>query len=225
MNSKILASVMAISLALLVASAGALAVYKDTERSRGNTITAGEMDLKIDATSVYFRDGQEHERIILDENDYGNLDLGQDSGVMINFDDVKPGDYGELEVSLHVYDNPAHVWMSVPELEDLEVSVNEPELEAGDDPMETSTVGELSSHIEVQISDLSDSEVFDGTLEQLYQADNFYLGWIENCTTYYVTLNWELPLEVGNITQSDSVVFDIEFYAEQKRNNSVQGPQ
>ncbi len=220
MKSKILASIMAIGLAAMMAGAGALAVFSDTEASRGNTFTAGELDLKIDAESEYYRDGDLYETISLEEDDYGNIEMEQNPGVIFDFSDVKPGDWGKAEISLHVYDNPAHIWMSVPTLVDREVSVNEPELEAGDNP--ESEVGELSQNIQVTVLDWADSEVFSGTLNELHNLDNAYLGVIDNCTTYWLTMEWEVPVEVGNIIQSDSVEFDIEFYAEQERNNPIE---
>ncbi len=223
MNSKVLASIMAMGIALMMAGAGALAVFSDTEASRGNTLTAGEMDLKMDAESEYYRDGELYESISLVENDYGNIEAGQDPGTMISFSDVKPGDRGELEISLHVYDNPAHIWMSIPWLEDMEMSINEPEEEAGDSWEDE--IGELSKNIEVTVRDWNEDEVFTGTLYELYDLtmdQSTYLGVIDNCTTYWLTMEWEVPVEVGNIIQSDSVEFDIEFYAEQERNNPVE---
>jgi predicted ribosomally synthesized peptide with SipW-like signal peptide len=40
-----------------------------------------------------------------------------------------------------------------------------------------------------------------------------------NSTTQYVGLMWELPVEVGNEVQTDSVSFDVSLYAEQCRHN------
>ena len=42
--------------------------------------------------------------------------------------------------------------------------------------------------------------------------------------TNYVGFAWWLPLDVGNEIQSDSVSFDLGFYAEQCRNNDVSNP-
>jgi hypothetical protein len=39
-----------------------------------------------------------------------------------------------------------------------------------------------------------------------------------------VALEWELPFEVGNEVQGDSVSFDLGFYTEQERNNDGSGP-
>ena len=41
---------------------------------------------------------------------------------------------------------------------------------------------------------------------------------------YCVGLSWELPFEVGNDVQGDTVGFDLSFYTEQERNNDGSGP-
>jgi len=45
-----------------------------------------------------------------------------------------------------------------------------------------------------------------------------------NGLMYCVALSWELPFEVGNEIQGDTVGFDIGFYTEQERNNDGSGP-
>jgi predicted ribosomally synthesized peptide with SipW-like signal peptide len=45
----------------------------------------------------------------------------------------------------------------------------------------------------------------------------------ENSTTYYVGVRWELPVDHANEIQSDSVTFDLGFYAEQCRHNDGSG--
>jgi hypothetical protein len=42
--------------------------------------------------------------------------------------------------------------------------------------------------------------------------------------TYCLGFRWELPVEVGNVVQGDSVSFDLGFYTEQCRNNDGSGP-
>ncbi len=39
-----------------------------------------------------------------------------------------------------------------------------------------------------------------------------------------VALEWELPLEVGNEVQGDTLAFDLGFYTEQARHNDGAGP-
>jgi len=45
----------------------------------------------------------------------------------------------------------------------------------------------------------------------------------DNSTTYYVGFRWELPVDHANQIQSDSVSFDVGFYAEQCRHNDGRG--
>jgi predicted ribosomally synthesized peptide with SipW-like signal peptide len=45
-----------------------------------------------------------------------------------------------------------------------------------------------------------------------------------NGLMYCVALEWELPFEVGNEVQGDTVGFDLGFYTEQERNNDGSGP-
>jgi predicted ribosomally synthesized peptide with SipW-like signal peptide len=45
-----------------------------------------------------------------------------------------------------------------------------------------------------------------------------------NGLMYCVAMSWELPFEVGNEVQGDTVSFDLGFYTEQERNNDGSGP-
>ncbi|MFW5920123.1 MAG: hypothetical protein ACOCSF_08065, partial [Halanaeroarchaeum sp.] len=46
----------------------------------------------------------------------------------------------------------------------------------------------------------------------------------QNSTTAYVGFEWWVPTDVGNEIQTDSVEFDLGFYAEQCRHNDGSGP-
>ena len=63
--------------------------------------------------------------------------------------------------------------------------------------------------------------IFRGTMYDLLYDNNPFFSQhkIRNCTTYYLGWEWKVPSSVGNIIQTDSLVFDIEFYAQQWRNN------
>ena len=66
---------------------------------------------------------------------------------MFTLDDVKPGDSGEVTVSIHICDNPGHLRMVGDITGSAENGQNEPELEAeGED---TDGIGELADAIEV----------------------------------------------------------------------------
>ncbi len=66
---------------------------------------------------------------------------------VFTLDDIKPGDTGEVTISLHICDNPAWVTMQGEILENLENGMNEPEMEAPD--LNGGDVGELADAIEV----------------------------------------------------------------------------
>jgi predicted ribosomally synthesized peptide with SipW-like signal peptide len=47
-------------------------------------------------------------------------------GPVINLDDVKPGDRGEITISKHVFDNPAYLWLNASGFENTIGELNEP---------------------------------------------------------------------------------------------------
>ncbi|GAB7094962.1 hypothetical protein JCM30237_21150 [Halolamina litorea] len=123
---------------------GTMAFLNDTETSAGNTVTAGELDLKIDWEEHY--NGSMIEDQALTDNPGPVFDLG----------DVKPGDSGEATISLHVFDNPAWVHMAGELTKNAEMGVNEPESHAAgeDDTMEgggDDMSGELADEILVDV--------------------------------------------------------------------------
>ncbi|WP_435114992.1 VWA domain-containing protein [Halolamina sp. C58] len=68
---------------------------------------------------------------------------------IFTLDDVKPGDYGEVTVSLHICDNPAYVRMLGELVSESENGQTEPEMDAeGED---TDDVSELADAIEVRV--------------------------------------------------------------------------
>lgn len=101
------------------------AFFSDTETSTDNTITAGKLDLTVDNTARYYRDGVE-------VADYSTAHswLAEDLSSNHKFydlSDVKPGDYGENTISLHIDDNPAWACMRIDNLHNDEVECTEPE--------------------------------------------------------------------------------------------------
>jgi hypothetical protein len=99
------------SLALIVMVTGALgygatkAFFSDTETAVANVLTAGAVDLKVDNESYY-------NGVFNDATSWKPKDLGQDDW-FFNFDDLKPGDYGEDTISLHVDTNDAYMCANV----------------------------------------------------------------------------------------------------------------
>ena len=92
--------------------------FSDTETSTGNTLVAGELDLKIDNESFY--NGEPNEGTSWDLDNLTNQ-------LFFNFTDLKPDDYGEDTISLHAKNN----WwgcMEVTTTKDDDNTCTEPEL-------------------------------------------------------------------------------------------------
>lgn len=118
-------SLLALGVVAAAIGGATIAFYGDVESSTGNTFTAGGIDLRVDSVSHYngmICDGEfwQYEQPEQAQNPpdfplvgtscYGTwAETDIESGVhkFFNFFDLKPGDYGEDTISLHVYDNPA----------------------------------------------------------------------------------------------------------------------
>jgi predicted ribosomally synthesized peptide with SipW-like signal peptide len=74
---------------------------------------------------------------------------------LINLQDVKPGDFGEVTFSIHLCDNPGYVWMNMPGgLTESENGVTEPEADDPDEddqPGDEDTSGELADTIQTAL--------------------------------------------------------------------------
>lgn len=149
MNRKILMSVGAIAFVAALSISATGAFFSDTEKSTGNTFTAGEIDLKIDNTSYGF--------------DWNNPDIANPKGdwiknnfntwemsdltnqLFFRFDDLKPGDYGEDTISLHVQ-NDAWACMDIKLTGAPENVINGPETKIGD-VTDGANGGELQNYL------------------------------------------------------------------------------
>ena len=170
---QLLAGMGAVGLASAGAGLGTTAYFNDTESFAGNTMQAGRLDLMLDYKATY--DGPNGmelvgqaptEQQLIDQ--YGEViegpltweqraDVGFacDTEGLINgdempifeLDDVKPGDWGEVTMSLHICDNPAHVFFRGTVHEDMENGQSEPEAEVD----ESTDVGELAENIDVRM--------------------------------------------------------------------------
>jgi predicted ribosomally synthesized peptide with SipW-like signal peptide len=95
----------------------------------------------------------------------GSLINGDDMPVF-TLQDVKPGDSGEVTMSLHLCDNPAWVWMSGELTENAENGINEPEGEV-DEAADGEANGELADAIETTLwYDENCNNVHDGEGEE-----------------------------------------------------------
>ena len=104
-NSRILLSLASIAAAAALLIGATFAFFSDSETSTGNTFTSGTLDLKVDSQCHYFQNGSD-----VGCDDFGNwsqTDLEPGVHTFFDFDDTKPGDWGENTISLHVVDNDA----------------------------------------------------------------------------------------------------------------------
>ncbi len=119
-NGKILLSGATIIAAAALVIGGTFAFFSDSETSTGNTFAAGELDLKVDNSCYYNKiaDGTPNCPAIaddpattgVDESTFVTTWIQTDLGPthkFFYFTDVKPGDFGEDTISLHVLNNDA----------------------------------------------------------------------------------------------------------------------
>lgn len=131
---KILGSLTIIGLTLALATGLSRAFFSDTETSRDNTLTAGKIDLLIDNTS-YYNGAPNGNTTWTPENLTNHL--------FFNFTDIKPGDWGEDTISLHVDDNDAWACMKISLTADDDNTCTDPEDDAGVDPSCNEPDGDL----------------------------------------------------------------------------------
>ena len=123
---KILGSVGAVGAAGAAAGLGTSALFSDEESFTNNSITAGTLDMTVDAR---IPDGAINDEwagaVGFDEYNPGTAD-GQ-PGVGVSLDDMKPGDWVLLCYEITVQDNPACLGLKTENTANDENSVTEPE--------------------------------------------------------------------------------------------------
>ncbi|MFC7097900.1 vWA domain-containing protein [Halobaculum marinum] len=171
---QVLAGLGAVGLASAGAGLGTTAYFSDTESFSGNSLQAGRLDLMLDYKATY--DGPNGVELIGqaptaeqmleqygDEMDgpltweqRADLDFSCNTEGLINgeampvfgLDDVKPGDYGEVTMSFHICDNPAHVYFRGLVYDDLDNDLSEPEALVDQNGLDA---GELAENIDVRM--------------------------------------------------------------------------
>jgi len=271
---RIFGSLFTIGVVAIVAIAVSNAFFSDSETSLGNTFVAGDIDLQIDNES-YAIDwnipGYPQPTGAFVASTHTSWEL-RDLTVEKFFDfvDLKPGDYGEDTISVHVGSNDAWMCAAAQITEDQDNSCTDPE--NADDPtcQDPGGDGELDEEVNFAFWVDDGDNVFEigeptpflsgpisGIDEQgqitLADSQSSILGAtnpIPGGTTFYIGKYWcfgdvnqtpvdpasgpqdetRSPLNAGtgfscsgasvdNAAQTDSVVGDLEFYAEQSRNN------
>lgn len=132
MKRRLLLSVAMLAVVGALAAGATTAIFFDEEVSSGNTFTAGAIDLTIDNDSYY----NGNENLGTTWLEPRNLDDGNGpaNGLYLFFDflDLKPGDWGEDTISLHVADNDSWLCVDVTLTSDNDNGCNEPEEGDGD---------------------------------------------------------------------------------------------
>lgn len=139
MNKKIILSLAVIGVVAAIAVGGTIAYFTDTETSSGNTFTAGSIDLKVDFDGYFNKvaDGTPN------AGHWDEKDLKEGVDKFFNFTDLKPGDFGEGTISLHVYDNDAWGRMLIEDVVDTGDTCVDPETEeVSDSDCYQGTVGQ-----------------------------------------------------------------------------------
>ena len=237
---KLLAGMGAVGLASAGAGLGTSALFSDTESFEGNFLQAGELDIIAVSTSSY-------NGAVVDSFENRIVRADGPAETFYELDDVKPGDSGKFDFCFELYTNPAYIWLCGEQTEDLENGQNEPELEAegldedGLGELDDSIVASAyyCEEIDGEMIPIDGGEIVsDVSLAELLVALNSGLALnydgvpadpgdqspyqpseeAETVTGACVCVDWELPIEVGNEIQSDSLAFDIEVHAYQARN-------
>jgi predicted ribosomally synthesized peptide with SipW-like signal peptide len=164
---RILLSVLTIGLVGAGLVGATRAYFSDVEKSSGNTFTTGSIDLKID-NECHWNGGDCN----WDMPNWTEADLGAHKFFL--FDDLKPGDYGEDTISLHVYDNDAWARFIIDEVEDEEVSCTEPEIEVEPNCVANND-GELRENLIFRAwLDQGSIPGFQGKGQDEYEGDNIW---------------------------------------------------
>jgi predicted ribosomally synthesized peptide with SipW-like signal peptide len=206
LDRKIIASLLVIGVVGAFATGSTFALFNDTETSSENTFRAGAFDIQIDYTEMY--NGEM----------VGEQDAVDNPEPIFQISDVKPGDQGETNVSIHNEGNPALASMTLEDIQEAENGCAEPESVAENGGCGTDA--ELDENLQLTITENNGNVVYSGTAANL-QNQQTDLGRLEANTTEYITVDWNVPRETGNEAQTDSYSFDMSFTAEQARHNTA----
>ncbi len=159
---KILLSLATLGVVGVVAIGATTAIFSDTESSTGNTFTAGAIDLQIDNDSYY--NGERNVGTSWIQKDLEEGDF------FFNFDDLKPGDWGEDTISINVNNNDSYVCADVTLTSNDDNGSTEPEL--NDEDPYTSEEGELVDRVKF-IAWADDGDNVLEADEQVYELGTF----------------------------------------------------
>ena len=131
---KILISVSVIAAAAAVVIGATTAYFSDTETSTGNTFTAGSIDLKVDSECHF--NGMQCTGGTWGDTDKACACTWPEKDLVgekfFDFADLKPGDSGEVTLSMLVHDNDAWGKLVIDGIVDIDNTCVEPELNSVD---------------------------------------------------------------------------------------------
>jgi predicted ribosomally synthesized peptide with SipW-like signal peptide len=244
---KVLAGLGGVGLASAGAGLGTTALFSDTESFDGNTITAGTLDLLVGYYSYWDQGMAGSGQVSGTQNGDGTVS-GEltdvkpgDSGILAFCPQIKDNPAylwlcGELTAN-------AENGMTEPEgdvddtsgegngelAQSMEVTAKYCDLDddIGDDGF---TPDDIASSTEVWTGTLADflSDIENGVpLDGSGTGDGFpapgdqacFAGTGDDAENPCLCLEWDVPTDVGNEIQSDSLAFDLEFHADQCRHN------
>ena len=242
---KILGAAGAVGAAGAAAGLGTSALFSDEESFTNNSITAGTLDMTVDARIPDGAINDEYAAAV-GFTEYNPPTADGPPGVGVTLDDFKPGDWVLLCYEIGVETNPACLGLKTENTANDENTVIEPEADsegtfgnvANTTPTDTDIdgEGELAQSLAVTVyNDFDETASIGGDLSNAKSAlSNELLGGVTlqdvwdtfesgdaiaddtNSFDFYVLL--ELPVETGNEVQSDSVEWDFVFDAVQSRN-------
>lgn len=165
---------------------------------------------------------------------WGLKDL-EEGDTFWNFNDVKPGDHGINVISLHAYSNDAFACLLTHNIVDVEDTIVDPEITAGDDI--ASIIGELSGYIKFFAWEDDNDGIYESGETPIAGPNSSFDAAIGRISltasnTKYIGLAWcagDQDLDdyditcdgstMGDIAQTDILAAYLTAYAEQQRNN------
>lgn len=188
-----------LSLTLITLVAGALtfgatnAFFSDTETSTANVFAAGAIDLKVDNESYY-------NGVFNEETSWKLTDLTIEK--FFDFLDLKPSDYGEDTISLHVDTNDAYLCADVTLTSNDDNSQTEPEAQVDGNGM---TSGELAGLVNFlwwaddgdNVLETGETVISSGNFAQLGVGNSIPLALADNETNIWTGTPGPVP---GNET-------------------------
>ncbi len=220
---KITRSLVFIAAIAALAVSGTMALFHDDEISKGNTFTAGTIDIAVNGNNPW------------------------ESSKPYVLEDMKPSytDYIEFEIN-NVGDNPANVWKKLANIVTEDNTQSEPECEDAkgqwNDKQKTCDYGNGSSKndidtvinydLKVEVFDKGGNSIWNQiiytdsdnkSIKDVYgnlapQDHGVLLGMIPAGGKMKVSQSYHMRADTGNWAQGDKMTFDINLYAEQLTN-------